>query len=86
MFIALPLPAPRAWPSPRRCTSALVFCAAALGLTAHAQQPLSLDQALRLAQERSRQLPAHRQAIGSHQNMSRRWMRSRSILWPIAAS
>lgn len=70
MFIALPLPAPRAWPSPRRCTSALVFCAAALGLTAHAQQPLTLDQALRLAQERSRQLPAQDAAVAAAREMS----------------
>ena len=70
MFIALPLPAPRAWPSPRRCTSALVFCAAALGLTAHAQQPLTLDQALRLAQERSRQLSAQDAAVAAAREMS----------------
>lgn len=71
MFIALPPPAPRAWPSPRRCTSALlVFCAAALGLTAHAQQPLTLDQALRLAQERSRQLPAQDAAVAAAREMS----------------
>lgn len=70
MFTALPRPAPRAQPSPRRWSPALVLCAAALGLTAHAQQPLTLDQALRLAQERSRQLPAQDAAVTAAREMS----------------
>jgi len=69
MFTTLPRPAPRAWPSPRRWTPALLLCAA-LGLTAHAQQPLTLDQALRLAQERSRQLPAQDAAAAAAREMS----------------
>lgn len=70
MFPALQRPAPRAWPSPRRWTPALLLCAAAMGLTAHAQQPLTLDQALRLAQERSRQLPAQDAAAAAAREMS----------------
>ena len=70
MFTALPRPAPRAWPPPRRWTPALLLCAAALGLTAHAQPPLTLDQALRLAQERSRQLPAQDAAAAAAREMA----------------
>lgn len=70
MFTALPRPAPCALPSPRRWTPALLLCAAALGLTAHAQQPLTLDQALRLAEERSRQLPAQDAAVAAAREMS----------------
>ncbi len=70
MFNALPRPAPRARPSPRRWTPALLLCAAALAVTAHAQQPLTLDQALRLAQERSRQLPAQDAAVAAAREMS----------------
>ena len=44
--------------SARRCALALALCASMVGLGAYAQQPLALDQALRLAQERSRQLAA----------------------------
>ena len=69
MSTALPRPAPRARPSSRRWSTALVL-GAALGLTAHAQQPLTLDQALRLAQERSRQLPAHDFAAAAAREMS----------------
>lgn len=70
MFNALPRPAPHAWPSPRRWAPALVLCAAALGLTVHAQQPLTLDQALSLAQERSRQLLAQDAAAAAAREMS----------------
>lgn len=70
MFTALPRPAPRAWPSLRRWTRAPLLCAAALGLTAHAQQPLTLDQALRQAQERSRQLSAQDAAAAAAREMS----------------
>ena len=44
--------------SPRRWAPALTLCAMIVGFDAHAQQTLTLDQALRLAQERSRQLVA----------------------------
>ena len=44
--------------SPRRWAPALTLCAMVVGFDAHAQQTLTLDQALRLAQERSRQLVA----------------------------
>ena len=44
--------------SPRRWAPALALCALVVGLDAHAQQTLTLDQALRMAQERSRQLVA----------------------------
>ena len=44
--------------SSRRWAPALALCALVVGLDAHAQQALTLDQALRLAQERSRQLVA----------------------------
>jgi outer membrane protein TolC len=64
MFTALPRSAPRRW------TPALLLCVAALGLTAQAQQPLTLDQALRLAQERSRQLPAQDAAVAAAREMS----------------
>ena len=68
MSTALPRPVPRALPS-HRWSTALVLCAA-LGLKAHAQQPLTLDQALRLAQERSRQLPAQDFAAAAAREMS----------------
>lgn len=70
MFTAFPRPAPRAWTSPRRWTPALLLCAAALGLAAHAEQPLTLDRALRLAQERSRQLPAQASAAAAARQMA----------------
>lgn len=44
--------------SPRRWAPALALCALFVGLGAHAQLTLTLDQALRLAQERSHQLVA----------------------------
>lgn len=48
----------RALWSARRWAPAIVLCACIVGLNAHAQQALTLEQALRLAQERSRQLAA----------------------------
>lgn len=44
--------------SPSRWVSAFALCAGMVGLNAHAQQALTLVEALRLAQERSRQLAA----------------------------
>ena len=49
---------------------ALTLCAATVGLQAHAQQRLTLDQALRLAQERSRQLPAQDSAAAAAREMA----------------
>ena len=58
-MFTVPLPlAPLARWSPRRWAPALALCALFVGLDAQAQQTLTLDQALRLAQERSRQLVA----------------------------
>ena len=62
--------APLAWPSPRRWTVALALCAAAIGMEARAQVPLTLDQALHLAQERSRQLPAQESAAAAARQMA----------------
>ncbi len=73
MLIASSRHAARAWRSPRRWASALalaLFNVAALGLNAHAQQPLTLDDALRLAQDRSRQLPAQDLAATAARAMS----------------
>ena len=53
MFTASSRHAPPAWRSPRRWAPALALCAATVGLNSHAQQQLTLDQALRLAQDRS---------------------------------
>ena len=44
--------------SARRWALARALCALVVGLDAQAQQTLTLDQALRLAQQRSRQLVA----------------------------
>ena len=44
--------------SPRRWAPALALCATIVGLNAQAQEALTLDRALRLAQQRSRQLVA----------------------------
>ncbi|MGQ3052364.1 MAG: hypothetical protein ACT6S0_11320, partial [Roseateles sp.] len=49
---------------------ALALCASTLGLSAHAQQTLSLDAALRLAEERSRQLVAQDAAAGAARAMA----------------
>ena len=58
MFTVPLQPAPRARRTPRRLAPALALCVAVIGLSVHAQEALSLDQALRLAQQRSRQLVA----------------------------
>lgn len=59
---------------PRRWVPSLAFFAllhaAAIGLNVHAQQPLTLDGALRLAQERSRQLPAQDSAAAAARAMA----------------
>lgn len=49
---------------------ALTLCASAIGPSAHAQQTLSLDTALRLAEERSRQLVAQDAAAGAARSMA----------------
>jgi outer membrane protein TolC len=59
-----------AWCSPRRWGVALALCATVLGLEVRAQAPLTLDQALRLAQERSRQLPAQESAAAAARQMA----------------
>jgi outer membrane protein TolC len=72
MFIAFMRHAPQGSRSPRRrlasLASALLIGVASLG--AQAQQTLSLDQALRLAQDRSRQLPAQELAALAAREMS----------------
>jgi len=68
MFIASSRPVPARWRSPRRWVLAL--CAASASLAVHAQPTLSLDQALRLAQERSRALPAAAAAAAAAREMS----------------
>ncbi len=73
MFTASSRHAARACRSPRRWAPALalaLFNAAAIGLNAHAQQPLTLDVALRLAQDRSGQLPAQNSAAAAARAMS----------------
>ncbi len=54
----------------RRCTAALALCAAAAAVDARAQAPLTLDAALRLAQDRSRQLPAQESAAAAARQMA----------------
>jgi len=49
---------------------ALVLCAAVVGVEVRAQPTLTLDQALRLAQERSRQLPAQESAAAAAREMA----------------
>lgn len=56
--------------SPRRWAPALALCALAVSLGAHAQQTLTLDQALRLAQERSRQLVAQDAGAAASRQMA----------------
>jgi outer membrane protein TolC len=59
------------WRSPRRWAFAFtLFNAFAIGLSAHAQQPLTLHDALRLAQDRSRQLPAQDSAAAAAREMA----------------
>ena len=73
MFTASSRHAAHAWRSPRRWAPALALAllnAAALGLNAHAQQPLTLNEALRLAQDRSRQLPAQDSAAAAAREMA----------------
>ncbi|HEY8710875.1 MAG TPA: TolC family protein, partial [Burkholderiaceae bacterium] len=62
--------APRARRSSCRWALALAVGAAAVGLNAQAQPTLSLDQALRLAQERSRQLVAQDAAGAAAREMA----------------
>ena len=55
------IPNPFRWTLPAYHKAAFLFLTCSLGVTvlpAHAADPLTLDEALRLAQERSRQLPA----------------------------
>ena len=66
MFTVSSLRANPRWP--RRWVPLLALCAA--GLNAHAQQALSLDQALRLAQDRSRQLVAQDAAASAAREMA----------------
>ncbi len=70
MFTASSRYAPYAWQSRRRWAATLALCAAAAGLNAHAQQLLTLDDALRLAQGRSLQLPAQDSAAAAAREMS----------------
>lgn len=73
MFTSSLRHAAHAWRSPRRWVPALALAllnAAAIGLNAHAQQPLTLAEALRLAQDRSRQLPAQESAAIAARQMA----------------
>ena len=70
MFIALSRRALHTQRSPRRWAAALVLCAAAVGPDAYAQPALALEQALRLAQERSRQLPAQDSAAAAARELA----------------
>ncbi len=56
--------------SPRPWAAVLALCAAAIGMNAHAQPLLTLDEALRLAQHRSRQLPAEDLAASAAREMA----------------
>jgi outer membrane protein TolC len=56
--------------SPRRWAPALALCAGIVGLNAHAQQTLTLEQALRLAQARSRQLVAQDAGVTAAREMA----------------
>lgn len=60
----------RALHSRHRSAVALALCAAFTGQPSSAQQPLSLEVALRLAQERSRQLPAQEAAAAAARDMA----------------
>src|SRR5258706_9358549 len=70
MFTASSLHLPRGWRSPRHWAMALALCASIVGPHAQAQPSLSLDEALRLAQERSRQLPAQDAATAAAREMA----------------
>ncbi|MGJ7498553.1 TolC family protein [Variovorax sp. RT4R15] len=54
----------------RRWAMALALCTAAVSLSSHAQQALTLDSALRLAEERSRLLVAQDAAAGAARSMA----------------
>lgn len=56
--------------SPRRWAPALALCTLIVGLDARAQKTLNLDQALRLAQERSRQLVAQDAGAAASRQMA----------------
>ena len=56
--------------SPRRWVPALALCAAVISLNAHSQQALTLNQALRLAQDRSRLLVAQDAAAAAAREMA----------------
>jgi len=70
MFTASSVRLPRGSRSPRRWAPALALCAAAIGLHAQTQPALTLDEALRVAQERSRQLPAQDAAAAAAREMA----------------
>ena len=70
MFTASPGRVPLTRRLLRRCTVVLALCAAAVALDARAQAPLTLDAALRLAQDRSRQLPAQESAAAAARQMA----------------
>ena len=70
MSTASSQPAPRARRSPHRWVPALALFVAVVASNAHAQQPLTLDQAMRLAQQRSHQLPAQEAAATAAREMS----------------
>ena len=66
-------PSPRLPRQPRshRCLACLaVLCAAFVSVSSHAQQALTLDQALRVAQNRSRQLVAQDSAASASREMA----------------
>ena len=66
-------PSPRLPRQPRshRCLACLaVLCAAFVSVSSHAQQALTLDQALRVAQDRSRQLVAQDSAASASREMA----------------
>ena len=69
MFNASSRHVPHAW-SLQRWVPVLGLCAATLGVPAWAQQTLSLDEALRLAADRSRQLPGQDAAAAAARAMS----------------
>ena len=70
MSTASSQPAPRARRSPHRWVPALALFVAVAASNAHAQQPLTLDQALHLAQQRSHHLVAQEAAVTAAREMS----------------
>jgi len=62
MFLASFHPGSRRTRAGRRLATLAALCLAFVGLGSHAQAALTLDQALRIAQDRSRQLAAHESA------------------------